>query len=83
MKRRKGYPRNSDIRSAIYKVFRDGLAWHPQDLCEAVLQELEAQGLETKFVTEKRIWRNYEWMVRKGWMRDWLEVVVNRKSRKK
>jgi len=74
--RRKGYPKNSDIRNVILRIYRNGLVWHPKDLCEAVRRELEISGLNTKYLTDKRIWRIYEYMVRKGWIRDWLNVVI-------
>ncbi|MCS7385362.1 MAG: hypothetical protein NDF55_01285 [archaeon GB-1867-005] len=83
MKRRKGYPKDSDIRSAIYKAYKEGLVWRPEKLCETVIQILENQELDIRYITEKRIWRNYERMVRKGWMRDWLGVVIGEKSKRR
>jgi len=75
--RRKGYPKTSDIRKAIMKIYRTGVVWHPSELCEVVRSQLEAQGLNTKYLTDKRIWRNYEFMVKKGWIKDWLKVITN------
>ncbi|HID15866.1 MAG TPA: hypothetical protein EYP16_03565 [Candidatus Atribacteria bacterium] len=71
----KGYPKNSDIRKAIYKAFREGLVWKPEELYEAVLKELEGMGMKTRYVTEKRVWRTYEMMVQKKWIPDWLNVL--------
>lgn len=75
----KGYPRNSDIRETIYKAFRKGLVWKPDQLYTAIISELKAKGMKTNYVTEKRIWRIYEMMVRKKWMPDWLNVVKTKR----
>ncbi|RLF21976.1 MAG: hypothetical protein DRN15_10245 [Thermoprotei archaeon] len=73
--RKKPYPRNSDIKQAIMKVISWNPLLHPSELVSAVKEELEREGFYPGLVTEKRIWRLYEELVKKKVMYDVLGVV--------
>ena len=77
MKKRKPYPHNSDIADAIVSVLFNEPWIHPADFAEKVREELKKKGFYPGLVSDKRIWRIYEEMVRKGRMYDILQVVKN------
>lgn len=67
-------PSNRDIAEAVIEAAR---AWggSPDEFPDAVRALLEEWGFNTRFVNDKRIWRIYETLVRRGVMRDTLGVV--------
>jgi len=77
MKKRKPYPHNSDIANAIIDVLFSEPWIHPADFTEKVREELKKRGFYPGLVSDKRIWRIYEEMVRKGRTYDILQVVKN------
>ena len=71
---KKPYPRNDDIAEAILEVV--GIpTLKPGDLPDRVRRVLEERGFYTGLVTDKRVWRIYETLVRRGRIYDVLEVV--------
>ena len=71
---KKPYPRNDDIAEAILEVV--GIpTLKPEDLPDRVRRVLEERGFYTGLVTEKRVWRIYETLVRRGRIYDVLGVV--------
>jgi hypothetical protein len=71
---KKPYPRNDDIAEAILEVV--GIpTLKPEDLPDRVRRVLEERGFYTGLVTDKRVWRIYETLVRRGRIYDVLEVV--------
>jgi len=75
-RRRKPYPRNSDVARAIIEVLCMKPLLHPQELPGEVKSRLEKLGYYPGLVSEKRVWRIYREMVLRGKMADTLEVVV-------
>ncbi len=75
MKRRKGYPHNSDIMEAIMDLLAKEVYVRPEQFYEKVKAKLEDEGFNTSYTTVKRVWRLYEEMVRKGRIYDALGVV--------
>ncbi|MCE4601971.1 MAG: hypothetical protein F7B18_02180 [Desulfurococcales archaeon] len=67
-------PSNREIAEAVIEAAR---AWEgsPEDFPDAVRSLLEDWGYNTRYVNDKRIWRIYETLVRRGAMRDTLGVV--------
>ncbi|RLF19777.1 MAG: hypothetical protein DRZ82_04545 [Thermoprotei archaeon] len=78
MRRKKPYPHNSDIADTIMYVLFNEPWIHPDELTERVREELERRGFYPGLVSDKRIWRIYEELVRKGRMYDILQVVKKR-----
>ncbi len=71
---KKPYPRNDDIAEAILEVV--GIpTLKPEDLPDRVRRVLEERGFYTGLVTDKRVWRIYETLVRRGRIYDVLGVV--------
>jgi len=69
------YPRDRDIEEAI-KALAGSLALIPPwEFTSTVKEELKRRGFFVGLVTEKRIWRVYELMVRRGTIYDLLDVV--------
>ncbi|BAF34714.1 hypothetical protein APE_0240a [Aeropyrum pernix K1] len=64
-KRKRRYPSNSDIAEAI-KELAGYARVDPQSFPERVREKLEEQGFYTGLVTDERIWRVYETLLRKG-----------------
>lgn len=67
-------PSNREIAEAVIEAAR---SWggSPDDFPDAVRSLLEEWGYDTRYVNERRIWRIYETLVRRGVMRDSLGVV--------
>ncbi len=76
---KKPYPRNSDIGEAILRVLAEKPLIHPADLYGEVVAKLEEMGFYAGLVTEKRVWRVYEGMVKRREIYDILDVVVDGK----
>lgn len=71
---KKPYPRNDDIAEAILEVV--GIpTLKPEDLPDRVRRVLEERGFYTGLVTDRRVWRIYETLVRRGRIYDVLGVV--------
>ncbi len=72
--------RKRPTRKDLMRIIRKALSFDvgPQDFVDLVYELLEEEGFETKFTTVKRIWYTYEYMVRKGFISDVLDVVKGR-----
>ncbi len=68
------YPSNSDIAEAIKRLSGFALV-NPEEFPERVREALEREGFYTGLVTDERVWRIYESMVRRGALRDFLGVM--------
>ena len=68
------YPSNSDIAEAIKRLSGHALL-NPEEFPEKVREALEKEGFYTGLVTDERVWRIYESMVRRGAIRDFLGVI--------
>lgn len=79
--RKRPYPRDSDIASAITKALSRYPLIKPDEFVEAVLHALEDEGFYTRLVTAKRVWRVYEKLVRSGRLYDYLMVVKRSRGR--
>jgi len=77
---KKPYPHDRDIGEAIKAAFSRHPLMKPYELYEYVLEELDNEGFYSGLVTEKRVWRIYEKMVRRGEIFDYLDVVKGGKS---
>ncbi len=75
MKGKKPYPRNNDIADAILEVLSKKPYIHPDDLPDEVRAALEDKGFYAGLVSNKRIWRMYEKLVKSGKMYDVLMVM--------
>ncbi len=69
------YPSTRDIARAIIETTKIFQGESPDDFPEEVRRYLRNLGYDTRHVTDKRIWRMYEIMARKGVIRDALGVV--------
>jgi hypothetical protein len=78
LKRRKKakYPSAREIARAIAKAAKSYRGANPEDFPDLVRELLEEEGYDTSHVTDKRIWRTYETLVRRGIIRDTLGVVM-------
>ena len=74
-KRKKRYPSTRDIAEAVRAVALMYRGGDPSEFPERVLEYLEEQGFYVGHVTEKRIWRTYETLVRRRVIPDTLGVV--------
>jgi hypothetical protein len=70
------YPSSRDIVEAVIEAAHMGRSMHPNDFPELVISILESKGFDTRHVTEKRIWRTYENLVRRGVISDLLGVLI-------
>ncbi len=72
--------RRRPTRKDLIRVIKRALTFdvRPQDFVDLVYELLEEEGFETRFTTVKRIWYMYEYMVRKGFISDILDVVKER-----
>ena len=71
---KKPYPRNDDIAEAIMEAM-SAPTLKPEDFPDRVRRVLEEKGFYTGLVTDKRVWRIYETLVRRGRIYDALGVV--------
>ncbi len=75
-KRKAQYPSSRDIVEAVIEAAHMGRSMHPNDFPEVVITILRSRGFDTRHVTEKRIWRTYENLVRRGVISDSLGVLI-------
>jgi hypothetical protein len=68
------YPSNADIAEVVKRLSAYALL-DPQEFPDKVREELEKEGFYVGLVTDERIWRIYESLVRKGAIRDFLGVL--------
>jgi len=73
--RKKPYPKNSDIEKAIIQVLSSFPLLSPDDFPQKVRIQLKEKGFYSGLVTNTRVWRLYENLVRKGKIFDILMVV--------
>ncbi|BAN89654.1 hypothetical protein [Aeropyrum camini] len=64
-RRKRRYPSNSDIAEAI-KELASFAKLDPESFPEKVREKLEEEGFYTGLVTDERIWRIYETLLRRG-----------------
>jgi len=72
--RRGARPARSDIMRAVAEV-ASGYLIRPEDFPDLVRERLEREGFDTSHLSDKRVWATYEEMVRRGKLRDYLDVV--------
>lgn len=72
--RRGTRPARSDIMRAVAEV-ASGPLIRPEDFPDLVRERLEREGFDTSHLSDKRVWATYEEMVRRGKLRDYLDVV--------
>ena len=73
-RKRRRYPHNSDIAAAI-RSLSGAQAVDPLEFPDAVREYLESRGFYTGLVSDERVWRVYESLVRKGEIRDYMGVM--------
>ncbi len=69
-------PSTRDIAEAVAEAALRARGVPPEEFPNIVLEILEEQGFDTRYVTVKRIWRTYESLVRRGVIPDTLGVVM-------
>lgn len=74
-KRKRRYPSSRDIAEAVREAALQARGIDPQEFPQLVLEILESRGFYTGLVSEKRIWRTYETLVRRRIIPDTLGVV--------
>ena len=74
-KRKRRYPSARDIAEAVREVALMARGSDPSEFPQLVIEYLERQGFYTGLVNERRIWRTYETLVRRGVIPDTLGVV--------
>ncbi len=68
------YPSNRDIMEVIKRLANYAYV-DPEEFPKLVREELEKEGFYTGLVTDERIWRLYETLVRSKAVRDYLGVM--------
>ncbi|MEB3816634.1 MAG: hypothetical protein LRS46_01645 [Desulfurococcales archaeon] len=74
--RKRNYPTARDLAEAVREAALRASGISPDEFPSIVLEILESKGFYTGLITEKRIWRTYETLVRRGVMPDTLGVVT-------
>lgn len=74
-RRRRRYPSTRDIAEAVREVALMSRGSDPSEFPEMVREYLERQGFYVGLVTDKRVWRVYETLVRRRVIPDTLGVV--------
>ncbi len=74
--KKKPYPSARDIVQTVMEAI-ESFYGHPDEFPDYVLRLLETKGFCTRHVTVKRIWRTYETLVKRGIIRDKLNVVIH------
>ena len=73
--KKKPYPHDSDIAEAIIEsIYRDPLL-KPYYFAEKVRKILTEKGFYSGLVTERRIWKIYEKLVKNGRIYDYFNVI--------
>lgn len=72
---RRNLPSTRDIVDAVREAASMARGVNPAEFPVIVREILEERGFTTKFVNDKRIWRTYEDLVRRGVIPDTLGVV--------
>ncbi len=80
-KKKQEYPTSREIVEAVIEAIKRAHGIHPDDFPQLVYDLLENKGYSTRYITIKRIWRIYESLVRKGVVRDVLDIVVEKDSK--
>ncbi|MEB3846725.1 MAG: hypothetical protein GSR74_01965 [Desulfurococcales archaeon] len=75
-RRRAKYPSAREIAQAVAEAAKMFRGADPQEFPDLVRKLLEDEGYDTRHVTDRRIWRTYETLVRRGVIRDTLGVVM-------
>jgi len=75
-KKKSKYPSTRDLAEIVAKAAKLYASINPEEFPDMVRKMLEDEGYNTKFVTDKRIWRTYETLVRRGVIPDTLGVVM-------
>jgi len=71
---KKRYPSNKDIIEVIRRMANYAFV-DPEEFPRLVREELEKEGFYTGLVTDERIWRLYQSLVRSKAIRDYLGVM--------
>jgi len=69
-------PSSRDLARIVAQAALQARGINPDEFPDIVLQLLEEEGFNTRYVTVKRIWRTYETLVRRGVIPDTLGVVM-------
>lgn len=69
-------PSSRDIAQAVAQAALQARGIPPEEFPDIVIKLLEEQGFDTRYVNERRIWRTYESLVRRGVIPDTLGVVM-------
>ncbi len=75
-RKRRRYPSTRDVAEAVREAAAMASGIDPGEFPNLVREILESKGFYTGLVTDKRIWRTYETLVRRGVIRDTLGVVL-------
>lgn len=74
------FPSSRDIVEAVKNASMLAKGLHPEEFPEIVIKLLKENGLDTRFVTVKRIWRVYQNLVERGIIPDVFGIVVSTKE---
>lgn len=75
-KQKLNLPSTRDIANAVIEAAYKARGLNPEEFPELVKEILENNGFNTRYVNDKRIWRTYETLVRRGVIPDTLGVVI-------
>ncbi|MCE4600665.1 MAG: hypothetical protein F7C38_03785 [Desulfurococcales archaeon] len=75
-KRKQKLPSTRDLAQIVAEAALSARGINPDEFPDIVRRLLEENGFTTRYVTDKRIWRTYELLVRRGVIPDTLGVVV-------
>ncbi len=75
-KRKQKLPSTRDLAQIVAEAALSARGANPDEFPDIVRRLLEENGFATRYVTDKRIWRTYELLVRRGVIPDTLGVVV-------
>ncbi len=76
VKKKAKLPSSRDLAEIVAEAALQARGIPPEEFPEIVRKLLEERGFNTRFVTDKRIWRTYETLVRKRIIPDTLGVVA-------
>lgn len=68
-------PSTRDLAEAVREAAYKARGASPEEFPDIVRELLEEKGFNTKYVNDRRIWRTYETLVRRGIIPDTLGVV--------